>query len=129
MNREYVENGFKIVGGLLAGVWVSWHPLVQLLVALAVIDVLTGLLTAIITKSLDSDISFRGMLRKAMMGLLVVAAELAGRQTGVPLGAVVAGFYCAHEGLSILENALAAGLPVPDQLKAAFAQLQPKRDV
>jgi phage-related holin len=36
-------------------------------------------------------------------------------------------FYCASEALSILENAVAAGLPIPDFLRDALQQLNKKK--
>lgn len=35
-------------------------------------------------------------------------------------------FYIANEGISLLENAGNLGLPVPEKLKAALAQLKDK---
>jgi len=35
----------------------------------------------------------------------------------------VAGIYCANEGLSVLENSVAAGLPVPDIVRDALKQI------
>lgn len=45
---------------------------------------------------------------------------------GVPLGEAVAGFYAAHELLSVLQNADRAGLPVPQVLRDALAKLSPE---
>jgi hypothetical protein len=39
----------------------------------------------------------------------------------------VAVFYCAGEALSILENAVAAGLPVPEFLREALVRLNEKK--
>ena len=39
--------------------------------------------------------------------------------------AAVCLFYIANEGLSVLENAGALGLPLPETLKRALARLQP----
>jgi phage-related holin len=36
-------------------------------------------------------------------------------------------FYCASEALSILENAVAAGLPVPEFLRDALQRLNEKK--
>ena len=37
-------------------------------------------------------------------------------------------FFAANEGLSILENATSAGLPIPDKLKETLAQLRGRED-
>ena len=37
-------------------------------------------------------------------------------------------FYASNEGLSLLENATRIGLPVPDKLRDALAQLHGQKD-
>jgi phage-related holin len=69
------------------------------------------------------------MARKAAVLILVGAAlllelELGGRMgLSIPLGEAVAGFYAAHELLSIIENSTALGLPVPNVLRQALSKL------
>ena len=46
--------------------------------------------------------------------------------TGAPLRTAVIFFYIANEGISLLENATAIGLPVPNKLKDVLAQLHGK---
>ena len=43
--------------------------------------------------------------------------------TGSALRGAVIAFYISNEGLSLLENAAHVGLPVPDGLREALAQL------
>jgi len=37
-------------------------------------------------------------------------------------------FYCANEGLSLLENAAHIGLPVPEKLKGILEQMHDRED-
>ena len=37
-------------------------------------------------------------------------------------------FYLSNEGISILENATAIGLPLPDKLKDALAQIKGREE-
>ena len=37
-------------------------------------------------------------------------------------------FYIANESISLLENCSALGLPIPEQLKDALAQLKEKKE-
>lgn len=122
----------KSAAAAAAAFWGGLIPLVQLLILLMIIDIVTGILVAAGKKSLSSDVSLRGMTKKAMVLFIVVAAgavEFYSASTigSVPLQAAVAGFYAAHEGLSILENAVEAGLDVPQPLKDALSRLSPNR--
>ena len=120
----------KTAAATVAAIWGGLGALIQLLLILMLIDCATGVLGAAQRRELSSEISFRGMTKKATALLLVGAAaaietyagDLVG---GLPLDEAVAGFYCAHEGLSILENAVGAGLPVPQVLRDVLAKLSP----
>lgn len=122
----------KIVLGLVLAWWLGLDTVIRLLVVLMAIDILSGMIGAAITKTLSSNESYKGIAKKALVLLIVAAAEAISIYLGpdalpVNLGEIVAGFYCAHEGLSILENAIAAGLPVPRQLRDTLAKLAPEK--
>jgi toxin secretion/phage lysis holin len=127
MNQEQIERAawaLKFLAAAIAGWWGSLPTLVQALILLMAIDIITGLLAAYTTRTLSSEVSFRGMARKAITLLLVATATLLEPHTGgLPLGKVVAGFYLAHEGLSIVENAALAGLPVPEIISDALRRV------
>ena len=131
--NNWTADGFKGFIGLVVAFavafWAGLEPLVQLLVFLMVVDIVTGLLVAFQTKAISSDISFKGMSKKAIKLILVMVANVAETYVGgaLPLGEGVAGFYCATEFLSIIENAATAGVPVPKILKDALAKLNPEK--
>ena len=120
--RTYIES----VVGIVTGFFLGLHPLVQALVALMALDILSGLLAGYVTRSLDSSISARGMAKKAFAFLLVAAGYIVSSfaELGIELGPIIAGFYCAHELLSIIENAGRAEFPIPKMLLDALAKLQ-----
>ncbi|HET6456552.1 MAG TPA: phage holin family protein [Armatimonadota bacterium] len=122
--RIYVES----VVGSVTGFFVGFHPLVQALVALMILDILSGLLAGYVTRTLDSAVSARGMAKKVFALILVAAAYVVASFVGlgIDLGPIVAGFYCVHELLSLVENAGRAELPVPKALLDALAKLQQK---
>ncbi len=107
---------------------VGLHPVVQVLLALMGLDVLTGLIVGFVEKKLSTKVSFRGLAKKAVILILVGAGEIVSHPLGIPeLGALIAGFYAASEGLSIVENAVVLGLPVPKVLRDALAKLSPEK--
>ena len=100
-------------------------PLEALLVAMA-IDYATGVLAAYINPhlKLDSRIGFRGIGKKLMILALVSLAHFLDRATGqAVISLVVTWFYFGNEGLSIIENAAKAGVPVPEKLAKSLQQL------
>ena len=123
----------KVAVGAVAGWWLGLNPIVQLLIILMGLDIVTGILGAFVSKTIDSGVSFHGICRKAMILMLVLAASLLstyasalGMAWQVPLGEAVAGFFVANELLSIVENAGIAGVPIPAVLKDALSQLSKK---
>lgn len=92
------------------------------LITAIVIDYISGLIKAYITKTLSSSIGFKGILKKVAVLLVVMLAVLVDRVT-VNNGAIrtlVIYYFVANEGLSVLENLALAGLPIPKTLKNAL---------
>lgn len=118
-----IKYTLQVIGALLAAWWGGLPLLVKVLIGVMILDILSGILAAYIMSSLDSRVSFRGMAKKALALVLVGAAAWIEPAVGVPLASAVAGFYVVHELMSILENAAAAGLPVPDVLRDALARV------
>lgn len=116
----------RVLAAAAAAIWGGLSPMVQLLIVLMALDILTGVLAAYVTRSLSSDVSFRGVARKGIVLIVVGAAAVVQEPAGIPLADAVAGFYLAHEAISLLENTARAGLPVPAVLQAALAKLSPE---
>ena len=125
MNRDDVLKTAALAAGGLWGWFEGIDPLWQLLVILMAIDFATGVLAGYIRKELSSEVSFRGLAKKAIVLLVVSAATALDGLGGVPIAAAVALAYSLHEALSIVENATKAGLPVPAVLTDALAKFAP----
>ena len=106
-----------------------WDNVMTALVILIILDVVTGFLRAFIQQELSSKESFRGMAKKVMIFALLAVAYQVDTITGMQgvTRNVVAVFYCASEGLSVVENSIAAGMPAPDFLKEALKQLNERK--
>ncbi|MBQ9632836.1 MAG: phage holin family protein, partial [Lachnospiraceae bacterium] len=100
-----------------------------LLIALVVfitIDYITGIMCAIIDKKLSSEVGFKGIFKKVLILMLVGIANVIDVHvvgTGSALRGATVCFYLSNEGLSILENTVHLGLPVPEKLKEVLSQL------
>ena len=103
---------------LLGGLDVA---LTCLLIAI-VLDYVSGLIKAFVTKNLSSKIGVKGIIKKVSILLVVMLAVLIDRVTG-ETGAIrtlVIYYFVANEGLSILENLGQAGVPIPQSIKKAL---------
>lgn len=121
--------GAAIVTGALASALGGWDMWLKALVLFVVLDYITGLLAAGINKELNSQVGFRGILKKVFIFCLVAVAYQVDILVGTEIIRVaVIGFYLGTEGLSIVENALKAGVPAPDNLKDALVQIRGEKD-
>ena len=117
---------FTAMGGWLGYFLGGCDGLLIALVLFAVVDYLTGIMCAAADKKLSSHVGFKGICRKVLIFLLVGIANIIDVQvigTGSVIRTAVIFFYLSNEGVSILENAAHLGLPIPEALKAALAQI------
>ena len=125
------KGALAIVIAVIATVFGEWAPPMTALGILMVADFLSGWLRASEQKDLSSEKAWKGTARKfGMVGLLVILGQQMDTflETGFWRHAIVL-FFCASEGLSILENAVAVGLPVPDWLRGTLVQLKERKYV
>ena len=117
---------FTAMGGWLGYFLGGCDGLLIALVLFAVVDYLTGIMCAAADKKLSSHVGFKGICRKVLIFLLVGITNIIDVQvigTGSVIRTAVIFFYLSNEGVSILENAAHLGLPIPETLKAALAQI------
>ena len=128
---ENLLNYFKyLVAGI--GTWLTWlfgtwDTAIVVLILFMSFDYITGLLRAYINKEVSSDIGLKGIARKAVIFIVLIVAVLLDRllNTGSwVFRTLICYFYIANEGISLLENCAGLGLPIPDKLKDALAQLK-----
>ena len=114
------------MGGWLGYFLGGCDGLLIALVLFAVVDYLTGIMCAVVDQKLSSQVGFKGICRKVLIFLLVGIANIIDVQvigTGSVVQTGVIFFYLSNEGVSILENAAHLGLPIPEALRAALAQI------
>ena len=108
----------------------GWDGASEALLFLLLIDYISGVMAAYINPnlSLNSQSGFKGICKKIMIMLLVAVAHIVDRAVGQAMAqAIVVWFFIGNEGLSIIENAAKAGLPVPEKLKQTLEQLMQER--
>lgn len=115
------------VGTMATYLWGGWDGVLRALVVLACIDYATGVVAAAVCGRLDSRIGAIGIARKIGIFVVVAAANVLDNTGGLGepiLRTIACWWYCANEGLSILENAGEIGVPVPAKLRTAIARLR-----
>ena len=123
-----IKAAFASVGGI-AVFWLGgMDQLLKMLIALIVIDYLTGVIKAICEKKLSSEIGAKGIAKKVFFLLIVAMSFVIESLTtqALPLREIVIMFYAANEGISILENAAKIGVPFPRKLMEILVQLEGK---
>ena len=139
MFKKLVEI-FSAMCGAVAAYFAGLPPLIWILIAVMALDYITGLMcgfhgTSPKTESgkLSSSAAFKGLMKKAVIILVVFLAALLDQAVAMGAGvefSAVTGATClwfiASEGLSIVENAAALGVKIPKVLQKALEIMQDK---
>ena len=117
------------IGAALGFLFGEVNGLFWALIAFMALDYITGVIVAVIEKRLSSEVGFRGLAKKFLILVFVAVGHIADTYilggTPAAMSAVML-FYIANEGISIIENAAALGLPVPEKLKDIMEQIKTK---
>lgn len=101
--------------------------MLEVLFTFTVLDIVTGVVLAASTRSVSSDAALHGFVKKIgmyiMVGVAVSLDRLLDTEAGMLRTATI-GFFIAVEGISIVENWGAFGLPMPQKLREVLKQLQ-----
>ena len=115
------------VAGLLSYVFGGLDMLFSALLVCIAADYITGVLAALYEKKLNSEVGFRGILKKVVILLIVVLSHMIETAAGIAgIRDLVIGFYIANEGISILENAGRMNVPIAKGLSSVLEQLKGK---
>ncbi|MDU5494119.1 MAG: phage holin family protein [Clostridium perfringens] len=126
---NYIKWGIVSLGTLFTWIFGAWDiPLITLLVFIF-LDYLTGVIKGCKSKELCSNIGLRGITKKGLILVVLLVAVMLDRlpDNGTWMfRTLIAYFYIMNEGISILENCAALGVPIPEKLKQALRELNNK---
>lgn len=108
----------------------SSNALVYLIIMM-LCDYALGLFKGIYTKTLDKDISFKGLIKKFSIFVIIIVAtryDLLMKDNNFTIRNMVCYFYIANETLSIFENCGEIGVPLPNKFKEIFKNLKKEND-
>lgn len=128
--RHFVNNAISVILTtfvyLVGGIDIAMKSLLIVIV----IDYITGVISAIYNKKLNSNIGLKGILKKfsylIIVSLSVILDRIVG-DTGA-IRTIVIYFFVANDGISIVENIGKMGVPLPKKLTEVLEQLRNKGD-
>ena len=127
-----------IITGTVANILGGWDIWLMSLITVISLDVLTGVLKAILMHSnksesggLSSKCMFRGGIKKLFILMMVALGTVLDSfisPDNLFIRVMVVSYYIANESLSILENVGACGLPLPKILYKILDSLKTSGD-
>lgn len=119
--------------------WINEHvsnlflqnQLLYVLILFVILDYITGVCVAIQKKKLSSQIGTKGITKKIAIFIVIAFCHILDvylTGTGAPLESVATIFYATNEGISILENIRALGVPLPAKIQQTLATLKKNND-
>lgn len=128
-----MDNVFKnILAGictLLSFLFGDMEGMLIALIALIILDYISGVIAAAVEKRLSSAVGAKGIAKKIFMLLIVALANIVDINVigdGHVLKTVTIVFYICNECISLIENAGRIGVPVPKKLLDVLEQLKNK---
>ncbi|OKO89788.1 phage holin family protein [Geobacillus proteiniphilus] len=127
MNKPIPMVAVSLFGSFLSLFVGSVDSFIVILLALVIVDYLTGIAASAVEGKLSSQVGFRGIIRKLLIFVLVAASHLVDLAIGWNMHVIrdaIIFFYIANEFISIVENAGRAGVPIPSVLRKAIELLK-----
>lgn len=125
--NEIVKSILAGVCTLLSFVFGEWDGLMTALIALIILDYISGIIAAAIQKKLSSAVGAKGIAKKVFMLFIVAVANIVDINVigeGNVLKNIAVIFYICNECISLIENAGRIGVPVPRKLLDVLEQLK-----
>lgn len=125
--NEIVKGVLAMVCTMLSFLFGSRDGIMIALVALIVLDYISGVAASVAEKKVSSEIGAKGIAKKVFMLFIVAVANIVDRDVimqGNVLRSVVVTFYIANECISLIENAGRLGVPVPKKILEVLEQLK-----
>lgn len=127
--KDTIHGASLAAGAIIGFCFGEINGLFKALIFMMAVDYATGWIKAIYLKELSSAAGFRGIAKKIMILCLVsichiIDVHVIGDKSIIMSAATM--FYIGNEGISILENAVQIGIPVPQILKKTLKQLSDK---
>lgn len=127
--KDTIHGASLAAGAVIGFCFGEINGIFKALIFMMAVDYATGWIKSIYLKELSSAAGFKGIAKKIMILCLVsichiIDVHVIGDKSIIMSAATM--FYIGNEGISILENAVQIGIPVPQILKKTLKQLSDK---
>ena len=132
--RYYIDLIIGIIGASVSYLLGGWNTMIQTLLLFMILDYLTGIIAAgVFHKSnktdsgaLSSKAGFKGLAKKMVILIIICLAYHIDIMLNLnnTLYSIVVIAYISNEAISILENAIAMGIPIPKKLEEAIETMK-----
>ena len=114
----------SVLGGMVVSALGGCDTLLTVLAAFVAFDYVSGVVLAIKLGKLNSRVGFMGIMKKAMIFLVVIVAHLLDQLTGLDaIRSITVLFYISNEGISIVENLGKLDVKIPKKIQDVLEQL------
>lgn len=119
---SFIATGFMwLVGG--------FDLAFKTLALIMLLDYITGVISAIYNKKVNSKIGFKGILKKSLYFVVIILATLLDILLNQDvIRYVVILFFVSNDGISIIENIAKCNVNLPKKLTAMLEQLKNEND-
>lgn len=124
--EKYFNAIVTVLATFFTYIFGSWDLALQVLIVFMVLDYGTGVLYAFLNNQLNSEVGFKGLVKKLMILVVLIIGVMLDRMLGNGtwvFRTLVCYFYIANEGISLLENVGNIGIPIPNKIRNALEQL------
>lgn len=124
---EIIKVFVATIGTIFTWLFGAWDIVLTVLVCFMILDYITGVLRAFVKKEVSSNVGLIGIARKSLILVVLIVGVLLDRLLNEGtwvFRTLIAYFYIANEGISLLENCGGLGLPVPQKLQDTLIQLK-----
>jgi toxin secretion/phage lysis holin len=129
---RYPQILITVFGGFVGWFLGDFNGFLYTLAVFAALDYITGVIQAVFTKTLSSQVGLKGIIRKLFIFILVGVGHIIDTQllgeAAHPVRTLIIFFFIGNEGISLLENIEKLGIPIPEKLKAILAQFKSRSD-
>lgn len=128
MNIKDIYNTISaVIGAAIIYLFGGWDTILKILVLLITIDYITGFIKGISVKELSSEIGSKGLIKKAAIFIVIILAHqidiIVSNETPL-FKTMTCYFYISNEGLSIVENLAALGVPLPNFIISVLKKIK-----
>lgn len=126
MIKDKLDIVIGFIGGISSYLLGGWDILINTIIIFMILDYVSGMSASWLTKSWSSEIGYKGLLKKGMIIVMIIMSVRLDSILGDEMlfRNVVTFFYISNEGISIIENCVKLGLPIPTKIKNALRQIK-----